>query len=167
MSLAFTLRPLQPGDMPALTGMWVESWNAVFPQIDFEARRSWFGARMAAHCASGALVIVAQGEADLLGFITLDAVTGFIDQLAVARVALGQGIAQALLARARAASPLRLLLDVNAANLRAVRFYARQGFVVAGDGVNAASGMPLLRMHWPGDFGQQGADFPTHPVAST
>lgn len=150
MSLAFALRQFYQADLAPLTDMWVASWQSVFREIDFEARRSWFGARLTTHLTDGVRITVAQGADALLGFITLDPASGFIDQLAVAPQALGQGVAQALLAQARTASPQRLMLDVNAANLRAVRFYAREGFVVTGDGVSAASSLPLLRLQWPG-----------------
>ena len=148
--LPVTLRPLHDADMPALTGMWVASWRDVFPDIDFEARRAWFAARMAAHRADGVQVVVAERAGALLGCITIDAATHFIDQLAVAPAALGRGVAQALLAEARRHSPLQLLLDVNEANGRALRFYAREGFVVVGEGTSEASGLRLLRLEWVG-----------------
>ena len=137
-------------DMPALADMWVESWRDVFPDIDFEARRTWFSDRMAAHRAAGVRIAVAENASALQGFISVDIASQFIDQLAVARAALGRGVAQALIAEARRLSPRRLLLDVNEANTRAVRFYQRQGFEVIGTGVSETSGLPLLRMQWVG-----------------
>lgn len=141
---------MQDDDLPALTDMWVDSWRGVFPDIDFEARRAWFHGRLAAHRAGGVRIVVAECEKRLLGFITVDAASHFIDQLAVAPVAAGRGVAQMLLAQARRVSPRRLLLDVNEANGRAVNFYRRQGFQVIGEGVSEASGLPLLWMEWVG-----------------
>jgi putative acetyltransferase len=146
--LSFTLRPLNAADMPALADMWVESWRAVFPDIDFDARRKWFHDRMAAHGAVGACAIVAEGEDALLGFLTLDTATHFIDQLAAAPRAQGRGVAQALLTEARRLSPQRLRLDVNEGNARALRFYLREGFRMTGEGVNETSGLKLLRLEW-------------------
>ena len=148
--LSATLRTMRDVDMPALADMWVESWRDVFPDIDFEARRTWFYDRMAAHRATGVRIAVAETASVLQGFITVDTANQFIDQLAVARAALGRGVAQALIAEARRLSPRRLLLDVNEANTRAVRFYQRQGFAVTGRGISEASGLALLRMLWLG-----------------
>jgi putative acetyltransferase len=39
---------------------------------------------------------------------------------------------------------------VNSDNARAIRFYARNGFVHAGEDVNPTSGRPVLRMQWTG-----------------
>ena len=143
-----TLRTMRDADMPALADIWVASWREVFPDIDFEARRPWFHDRMAAHRAAGVCVCAAENAGALHGFITVDTASQFIDQLAVARAALGRGVAQALIAEARRLSPRRLLLDVNEANTRAVRFYQRQSFAVIGTGISAASGLALLRMQW-------------------
>ena len=148
--LPVTLRSMRNADMPALANMWVESWREVFPDIDFETRRAWFHDRMAAHSAAGVRIWIAHNASALQGFITVDTASQFIDQLAVARAALGRGVAQALIAEARHLSPRRLLLDVNEANTRAVRFYQRQGFAVTGRGISEASGLALLRMLWLG-----------------
>ena len=143
-----TLRRMSVLDLGALTDMWVASWEAVFTDIDFEGRRMWFQDRMSEHLLTGARCIVAEHEGALLGFVTLDEKSGFIDQLAVAPAALGRGVAQALLAETRRLSPEALVLDVNEANARALNFYKRQGFRVTGDGVSVASGLKLLRMAW-------------------
>jgi putative acetyltransferase len=82
------------------------------------------------------------------GFLTLDPASGEIDQLAVAPAHWGSGVADALLAQARALSPQGLSLTVNEANPRAIRFYERQGFCRTGTGVNPASGLPVIRMRW-------------------
>lgn len=142
-----TLRPRAPADLDALADLWVDSWNEAMPGIDFSARRGWLATRLAALEAAGARTICAVDHAlGLIGFIAVDPAACYLDQIAVARAAKGQGVAHLLIdaARALCAGPLRL--DVNADNTRAVNFYLREGFAVASEGVNPNSGLKTLQL---------------------
>jgi hypothetical protein len=58
--------------------------------IDFAARRPWFLDHLRALEAAGAITICAfDGVNQLLGFVTFDPATAFLDQLAVAPEAKG------------------------------------------------------------------------------
>jgi putative acetyltransferase len=92
--------------------------------------------------------MMAQAQAGLLGFVTVDRSTGYLDQIVVAPEAWGGKIAEALLAEARRLSPAGLDLAVNADNARAIRFYEKHGFVVTGSDVNPRSGAPIRKMAW-------------------
>lgn len=76
-----------------------------------------------------AQTVVAERDDRLLGFMTLDAGTGWIDFAYVAPEAMGQGVAETLYAvlegRARAAGLTRLETE---ASLLAERFFARRGW---------------------------------------
>ncbi|MFO1150815.1 MAG: GNAT family N-acetyltransferase [Alsobacter sp.] len=149
MNLRF--RPLSPADLPALTDLWVDIWRDTIPSIDFEARRPWFVERMGEHRANGVDVVLAvdpAGDADILGYVTVDRRNGHIDQLGVAKAAMRRGVARALLAEARRLSPQGLHLEVNEHNPRAVRLYESEGFVPTGRGVSPRSGLPLLHYRW-------------------
>ena len=76
---------------------------------------------------------------------------GYLDQLVVAPDQWGSELGNALVAEAKRLSPDRITLLVNADNARAIRFYARNGFVHAGEDVNPTSGRPVLRMEWTGN----------------
>ncbi len=84
----------------------------------------------------------------MVGFVTVDSATFYLDQIVVAPERWGSGIGAALLAEARRLSPAGLDLDVNTDNARAIGFYNKQGFVTSGTGVNPISGRPVLRMSW-------------------
>ena len=84
-------------------------------------------------------------RAALIGFVTIDA-TGYLDQLVVAPDRWGSELATALVDEAKRLSPDRITLLVNTDNVRAIRFYERNGFVHAGEDVNPTSGRPVLRM---------------------
>jgi putative acetyltransferase len=62
----------------------------------------------------------------------------------------GSDIAGALVTEAKRLSPAGITLLVNIDNMRAIRFYERNGFVHAGDDVNPTSGRPVKRMEWIG-----------------
>ena len=72
---------------------------------------------------------------------------GYLHQLVVAPSAKGRGLAIRLLDAAKSGGPLTL--DVNQANVRAVRFYEREGFSRAGAGRNPVSGLATWTMRWP------------------
>lgn len=120
------------------------------PEMDFEARRPWLDAHLDALAAAGARLLVAEVEGAAAGFVTVDPARGRLDQIAVHPARQGSGLADRLMAGAQALSPTGLALDVNAANARARRFYARHGFVPVGAGVNARSGLPTLSLRWTG-----------------
>ena len=84
----------------------------------------------------------------MVGFVTVDRHTLYLDQIVVAPEHWASGIGAALLAEAKRLSPTGLDLDVNTDNARAIRFYAKHGFLIAGSGVNPISGKPVHRMHW-------------------
>ena len=135
---------------PELTDLWISAWRQAMPDIDFEARRSWFVDHLRALEEAGALIRCAFDPATgaMLGFVTIDPRTGHLDQIAVARQARGSGAAQALLDEAKRRAPGRVRLDVNAANPRAVAFYLREGFRKVGEGVNPRSGLATIDLEW-------------------
>jgi putative acetyltransferase len=143
------LRPMSAGDLPGLLDLWVESWQAAYPDIDFGARRGWAENRFAELQRDGAQILVAERDVGFVGLVTVAPATGYIDQIVVATGAQRRGIAAQLIAAARNVSPEVLELHVNQDNAPAVAFYRREGFAIAGHDVNPRSGAPTYRMRWP------------------
>ena len=142
------LRDAVPADRPALLDLWVLAWRGAMPNIDFEARRPWLDAHLDALLASGARILVVETGGAPTGFVTVDPGRHHLDQLAVHPDHQGAGVAERLMAAAKSLSPGGLVLDVNAHNGRARRFYARHGFVEVGAGTNPRSGLPTLVLRW-------------------
>jgi putative acetyltransferase len=140
------LRAMRPEDLEAVLDLWVASWQAAYPAIDFAARRAWMAERLTAADKAGIRVIVAADAARPIGLVTIDPQTGYLDQIAIAPECQRQGVASALLAEAQRLSPEGVSLHVNQDNERAIRFYEKHGFAVAGEDVNARSGAPVFRM---------------------
>ena len=137
------MRPLLAGDIAALADLWVASWQEAMPAIDFVARRDWIVAFLG---APGHSTWVAEVAGRPAGFVTLEG--RYLHQLVVARESKGRGLAKVLLDAAKAPATDGLALDVNQANVRAVRFYEREGFRKVGEGVNPVSGLAIWAMEW-------------------
>jgi putative acetyltransferase len=144
----FTLRPYAPADEAAAIELWRRTWSETYPDIDFHARVEWWRKRWREELLTTATVVVAEREGALVGFVTVDSNTAYLDQIVVAPEAWRSGVAEALLQQARALSPAGLALHVNKDNARAIRFYENHGFVIQGDDVNPKSGRAIYKMSW-------------------
>jgi putative acetyltransferase len=142
------LRPYAPADEDAAIALWHRTWQETFPQIDFAARVAWWRERWRQELIPVAEVVVAERGGRLVGFVTVDPQTLYLDQIVVAPEEWGCGIAAQLLDAAKRLSPRGLDLLVNKDNARAIRFYEKSGFRYVGDGVNPVSGRPVSRMAW-------------------
>jgi putative acetyltransferase len=145
----FHLRPYRAEDEDAAIALWLETWRQAYPAIDFAARVPWWRERWRNELVPNAAIIVAEQAGAMVGFVTID-VTGYLDQLVVAPDRWGSEIAASLVDEAKRRSPAGITLLVNKDNARAIRFYARNGFVHAGEDVNPTSGKPVLKMAWKG-----------------
>jgi putative acetyltransferase len=150
MPPAATLRPYAPADEAASIELWRQTWQQAYPAIDFAARLDWWRARWRGELVPSAAIVVAETAHGLAGFVTVNRATGYLDQIVVAPQHWGTGIAEMLLDEAKRLSPALLELHVNQDNARAVRFYRRQGFAIAGEDVNVRSGAPVYLMKWQG-----------------
>jgi putative acetyltransferase len=149
MSAPFHLRPYRSEDEDAAIALWLESWQRAYPAIDFAARVKWWRERWRGELVPNAAIMVAEQADTLIGFVTIDP-SGYLDQLVVAPDHWGSELATALLNEAKRLSPDRITLLVNTDNIRAIRFYERNGFAHAGEDVNPTSGRPVLKMEWKG-----------------
>ena len=153
MSAAFALRHYQPRDEDASVALWLRTWQATYPELDFAERLNWWRARWRNELLPAAQVVVAEAmiteaAGSMIGFVTVDPETLYLDQIVVAPEHWGSGVGAALLAEAKRISPRGLDLDVNTDNARAIHFYGKQHFVISGAGKNPISGKPVHRMSW-------------------
>ena len=145
---AVTLRPYDAGDEDASVALWLRTWQATYPELDFAARLDWWRTRWRDELLPAADVVIAEAQGVMIGFVTVDPCTLYLDQIVVAPEFWGSGVGAALIAAAKRISPNGLDLDVNTDNARAIAFYGQQGFAVSGAGVNPISGKPVHRMSW-------------------
>jgi putative acetyltransferase len=143
-----TLRRYRQSDEDAAVALWLRSWQAAYPQLDFIARLDWWRQRWRDELLRTADVVIAEHAGIIIGFVTIDPQTLYLDQIVVAPEHWRSGIGAVLLEEARRISPHGLDLDVNVDNARAIAFYKKHGFTIAGPGENPISGKPVHRMSW-------------------
>ena len=146
--LAVSLRPYEPGDEDAAVALWLRTWQATYPQIDFAERLDWWREHWRDELTKSADIVIAEAGGEPIGFVTVDPRTCYLDQLVVAPEHWASGVGTALIAVAKQLSPTGLELHVNTDNARAIRLYERLGFSVTGADINPISGKPVHRMRW-------------------
>ena len=144
------LRPYRDDDLEAALALWQRAWDAAMPEIDFGARRDWWKKRWIDELVPHNSIVVAEAG-ELVGFVVIDANSGYLDQIVVRPESWGTEIAKMLLDEAKRLTAGDVALDVNQSNARAIRFYEREGFVRTGEGVNELSGKPTFHFSWRPD----------------
>jgi putative acetyltransferase len=149
------LRRYAATDEDAAIELWRRTWQKTYPDIDFAARVAWWRERWRAELVPTCAITVAEagdgpveGPVQMIGFVTVDPATGYLDQLVVAPEGWGSELARELVDAAKEIAPAGLDLHVNQDNVRAIRFYEKHGFAISGKDVNPRSGKPLYRMSW-------------------
>jgi putative acetyltransferase len=142
------LRAYTPADEDAAIALWQRTWQQAYPAIDFGARAGWWRERWRTELVPACAIAVAMAVETMVGFVTVDPRSGYLDQFVVAPEAWGSDAAVTLIDAAKALSPAGLDLHVNRDNARAIRFYQKHGFAIAGEEVNPRSGAPIYKMSW-------------------
>jgi putative acetyltransferase len=145
---AVSLRPYAAADENGAIELWRRTWQEAYPHIDFAKRVDWWRERWRKELVASAAITVAQSDSALVGFVTVDQNTGYLDQFVVAPEAWGSDVGKMLADEAKRLSPTRLDLLVNKDNARAIRFYEKHGFNYSSEDKNPVSGKPVNRMAW-------------------
>ena len=149
---SMTLRRYAPADEDASVALWLRAWQKAYPDRDFAERVDWWRQRWRDELLPAAQVMIAETDGAegraMIGFVTVDPRTLYLDQIVVAPEHWRTGVGAVLIAEAKRLSPNGLDLDVNTDNVRARTFYCKEGFVVTGTGRNPISGKPVYRLSW-------------------
>ena len=158
----FMLRPYTTADEDAAIELWRRTWSQHYPHLDFNKRVDWWRARWRNELVPVAQITLAEIDGAMVGFVTVDPKTMYLDQFVVAPEHWGSDVGRALVDEAKRISPAGLDLLVNKDNFRAIRFYEKHGFVYAGEDKNPVSGIAVNRMTWRADAGVVPAQAGTH-----
>jgi putative acetyltransferase len=134
-------------DDEPVSALWLRTWQKTYPDIDFAERLTWWRDHWRGLTRTTRITI-AEAKNEMIGFVTVDPRTLYLDQIVVAPEYWGKGLANALIGEAKRVSPRGLDLDVNTENARAIAFYQKQDFVITGQGINPRSGRPVHHMCW-------------------
>ena len=149
MSAKITLRPYSTADEDAAIELWRRTWQKHYPHLNFTERVPWWRERWRKELVPVARVVVAETNGALIGFVTVDPETMYLDQIVVATEHWGgKRRARCCSMRPSAFHRSGLELLVNKDNARAIRFYEKYGFVYSGEDKNPVSGKPVNRMAW-------------------
>jgi putative acetyltransferase len=143
-----SVRSYTSADEDTAIELWLRTWQETFPEIDFAARVDWWRKRWRTELVPQARILIAEMDGVIEGFVTIDPKSGYLDQLVVAPEFWGSNVAELLLDAAKRIAPQGIELLVNTDNGRAIAFYEKHGFDMAGDDVNPVSGRPVFRMRW-------------------
>jgi len=72
-----TLRPYTVTDEAAAIELWQQTWQEAYPAIDFAARVDWWRERWRSELVPSASIVVAESSSLLVGFVTVNAATGY------------------------------------------------------------------------------------------
>src|SRR6202042_429473 len=101
VSAPFSLRRYQPNDEDASVALWLRSWQAAYPALDFAARLDWWRERWRNELVSSTEIVIAETADVMIGFVTVDPKTLYLDQLVVAPESWGAGVGEALIVEAK------------------------------------------------------------------
>ena len=79
-----TLRPYKTADEDAAIELWRRTWAQHYPHLDFDARVDWWRARWRNELVPVAKIKLAEMGGALVGFVTVDPKTLYLDQIVVA-----------------------------------------------------------------------------------
>lgn len=142
------VRPYVAADEDVAVELWQRTWQHAYPEIDFAERVGWWRERWRSELVPRARILVVEMDDELEGFVIVEPLSGYLDQIVVAPEFWGSNVAALLIDAAKSVSPAGLELLVNQDNGRAIAFYEKNGFEMAGDDVNPTSGRPVFRMRW-------------------
>lgn len=142
------IRAFQSADLDPVAEIWLtanlQAHSFIFPEY-------WRGnLALVKELLLQAEVYVYEKGGEILGFAGLDG--AYIEGIFVAEEVRSQGIGKFLLDFLKAKKP-ELRLNVYLKNIKAIRFYEREGFRIQGEGLDEATGEKDYVMAWqPGEY---------------
>lgn len=148
MNLSLSMiRVFQPADLDQVAEIWLTANLQAHSFIPSEYWKE--NQALVRELLLQAEVYVYEKGGEILGFAELDG--AYIEGIFVAEEARSQGIGKSLLDFLKAKKP-ELRLNVYQKNIRAIRFYEREGFQIQSEGLDEATGEKDYVMAWqPGD----------------
>ena len=122
------IRPATPADYPALADLWFDSWASIGISNETDWPRETVRERLYEEVVDRWCLFAAQERDELVGMLALAPAEQRVDQLFVAPSYQGKGVGLALLEFAKQELPDRIVLVTQEENVRARRFYEREGF---------------------------------------
>jgi ribosomal protein S18 acetylase RimI-like enzyme len=147
--MAIVIRPYREADHQATARLWLASWRSTGLAVAQLASEEVLLDRIPRELAAGWDVHLAWDDGERAGFLALKPASGCLDQLFVAPQAQGREIGRALLDFAKDRLPTGLWLRTAAENMRACRFYERNGLRRGETRTHPTLGHQTVIYRWP------------------
>lgn len=146
------IRPYQQSDAAALARLWLESWRSTPVEVSRTTHVGDLCERIDRELRGGWTVYVAKNGNALVGFVAIKKEENQLDQLFVHPASQSRGIGKLLLGRAKEEMPKGFWLSTALINIRAQKFYEREGFTVAEEYSHPRLGHQMRRYVWGPDL---------------
>jgi ribosomal protein S18 acetylase RimI-like enzyme len=147
--MTLAILPYRDADRQATARLWLAGWRSTGLAVARPATESALLERIARELAAGWDAHLAWDDGELVGFLALKPASSCLDQLFVAPDAQGRGIGRALLDFAKDRLPNGLWLRTASDNIRACRFYERNGLRRGETGTHPTLGHQTVVYRWP------------------
>ena len=147
--MTIAIRPYRAEDHRATARLWLASWRSTGLAVARLATEEVLRDRIPRELAAGWDAHLAGEDGRLVGFLALKPASGCLDQLFVAPAAQDKGVGRMLLDFAKERLPDGLWLHAAAENIRACRFYERNGLRRGETRTHPALGHPIVTYRWP------------------
>ena len=147
--MPIAIRPYRDQDRKAVAKLWLDSWRSTGLAVAVHVTEAGNLERIERELAAGWDVHLAWDEDRLVGFLALKPASGCLDQLFISPEAQGSGVGRTLLDLAKLQLPAGFWLRTSVDNLRACRFYERNGMRWGETQPHPSLGHLTVIFHWP------------------
>ncbi|MBI1330667.1 MAG: GNAT family N-acetyltransferase [Alphaproteobacteria bacterium] len=127
--MTFAIRPAREDEYGTIARVWYDSWLSIGIANEKDATLAELRARIPKEVESGWELYAAELDGEIAAMLAFKRKENYLDQLFVEPSYHGQGIGKALLVFAREAMPDEMWLRTAEANIKAIAWYEREGFV--------------------------------------
>jgi GNAT superfamily N-acetyltransferase len=147
--MPISIRPYRPADREAVARLWLDSWRSTGLPVAQHVTEAGNLERIDRELAAGWETHLAWDQDALVGFLALKRASSCLDQLFIAPAAQGAGVGRVLFDLARAGLPKGFWLRTSADNIRARRFYERNGMRAGEIEPHPTLGHDIVIYRWP------------------
>jgi ribosomal protein S18 acetylase RimI-like enzyme len=146
--MAPIIRPARADEYDDIARVWMDSWVSTGLDEASDFLLAQLRARIPQEVASGWTLFVADDNGTLAGMLALHLPKRYLDQLFVAPAYQGRSLGRQLLAFTRTHLPDEIHLRCVRENVKAWRWYEREGFVFDKEQVEPMTGLVMKHYRW-------------------
>jgi GNAT superfamily N-acetyltransferase len=143
-----TIRPARPDEYDEVARVWMESWVSTGLEDGSKYLLAELVARVPRDVEKGWSLFVADDEGRIAAMLALHLSRCYLDQLFVAPAYQGAGLGRRLLAFTRQHLPDEIWLRCVRENVKAWRWYEREGFVFEKEALEPKIGFMMKYYRW-------------------